>query len=203
MFQLILLSAVCITIISCTISSPKEPSEDVNSVKKQRNHTQLPTTKSFLMDKYSYMQLISSNKKTMASAYNQQDPYDFDSMCPSQVMTGPNDPPNKRSTCPWFYSFKHNPKRHTATIINSEHLCEYSIGSNKSMECVPVTYKIPKLQLQIHQNDNDNYIWTETTVTVVIGYTSADKRTDYSSNTHIKAEVFVCLFWVLRHIDTL
>ena len=171
-------SVVCLTIINWATTSPVKSQTEVT--KKEIDHMLMATTKPFRMDRDSYKKVLSSDMQKMASVYKEHDIYDFELVCPTGVLAGPNDPPNKRSTCPWYYSFQHNPKQHPATIVNAESLCEYSIGSNKSLECVPVTHQIQVLQLQNHQDDKGNYIWIEIEKTVVVGYTSAGRKTDFS-----------------------
>ena len=183
----VLAFVVWFTIMNLATTTPVKNQSKDNIVNKATDQAPLVTAKSFTMDRDTYREILSRDMQNMASVYKKHDIYDFELVCPTEVSAGPNDPPNKRSTCPWYYSFRHNPKQHPATIVNAESLCEYSIGSNKTLECVPVTHKIQVLQLQNHKGDKGNYIWTEAERIVVVGYTSASRRTDYNLDKHTQS----------------
>ncbi|XP_045157364.2 uncharacterized protein LOC123523779 [Mercenaria mercenaria] len=182
--KLFTLCRLVIMLLHGTCSGPvQKQSKSSVAFSKVHIYRRAAVTNEFLMSPDSYTSLITNDQKEMVSTYIQHGHYEYELVCPKQVSTGSNDPPNKRSTCPWYYRVKHNPKQYPAMIMNAERLCEYSIGSNNSFECVPITQKFSVLELQNYMDDNDNYVWTNTMVTVVIGYTSAGRRSDYSFGT--------------------
>ncbi|XP_053378511.1 uncharacterized protein LOC128548134 [Mercenaria mercenaria] len=179
-----LLFVVWLLLLHGTNSDPiQKRSKSSVAFSKVHIHRRDAVTNEFLMSPASYTSLITNFKNETTSIDIHHRHYDYELVCPQQVSNGPHDPPNKRSTCPWYYSVKHNAKQYPATILNAERLCEYSIGSNNSLECVPITHKMSVLELQNYRDDNNNYVWTDTMVTVVIGYTSAGRRSAYSSGT--------------------
>lgn len=96
--------------------------------------------------------------------------------CPSEVFTGINDPPQKRSTCPWYYAIDHDPNRFPPTLLKAQPACTECIGSNGNYQCVGIARPMSVLKKSASKDSNGNSIWFQDEIRLTVGFTCAGRR---------------------------
>lgn len=174
-------AVVCVVLLQYINGVPimKRPESSVFSSEGARIHKRSSAVVEFLMNHESHRHMVDGRDTHSQLVSDSESAYNNDFICPETVATGINDPIYKRSTCPWYYSYTHDPKRFPAVVVNAERLCDYAIGSTDSAdmyECVPITHTIDILKQQNTLDQNKNYVWRKETMTIVIGFTSSGRR---------------------------
>lgn len=168
---------VCVVLLQYTSGVPimKRPGSNIFS-RTSRIHKRSSAVVEFFMNHESYSSIARTSDHAHPLVTASKDAHNYDFICPKTVSTGINDPIYKRSTCPWYYSSTHDPTRFPAVILKAEPLCDYAIGSNGMHECIPLTHTIDILKQQKTLDQDNNYVWLETTMSVVSGFTSGGRR---------------------------
>lgn len=169
-------AVVCFTLLQSANSVPLPKLSKSGQPVKHSVHKRSPGTVEFFMNQDSHNTLTNEDQHLTQIVSQSQGVFNNDYICPTTVFTGVNDPIHKRSSCPWYYTESHDPRRFPAAILTAKPICTYAIGSGNTLECSPITQTLTVLRQQDVKDASGNYIWAEDTETVVIGYTATGRR---------------------------
>ncbi|XP_060608522.1 uncharacterized protein LOC132760547 [Ruditapes philippinarum] len=158
-----------------TLSVPihKQPGSSLQEV--FTIHKRSDYTVEFKMNSESHQNLKENKTLNEIADASVQD-FNNDLVCPDEVSTRASDPVHRRSSCPWYYKVTHEPRRWPVTIIEAESLCPYAIGSNKGLECTPVTQAMSVLIQDTQKDSQGLYVWKQKTIQIAVGFTASGRR---------------------------
>ena len=173
-------AVVCALLVMNAWSIPIKTQPESSLSERAGRHRRSDNTVEFKMDTSSHQQLQKNSTLEYIAESSQQD-FNGEFVCPDYITKV--GPVHVRSSCPWYYMVTHVPTRFPVTILHATTPCDYAIGSNRTLECTPITQSVTVL-IQDNQKDSQGFfVWKQEVIQVTIGYTAAGRDLDRHETT--------------------